>query len=96
VRRRIPDGHVRWGTFLRMWKRRKKPQKPQPRPGDFLSNLDAYGRQVVLYYDGSEHREFKRLVGELAEKFGTKTQSYTVLYSLKALMTVPKRVSGLS
>jgi hypothetical protein len=58
---------------------------------DLPTDFDRYPRQVILFYNGAEHREFKRLVGELAEKFGTKNQSDTVLCSLKALMTVPKR-----
>jgi len=58
--RRIPDEHVRWGTFLRMWKKRRPPHKPKV----FPTNLDAYARQVILYYDGTEHRELKEITGE--------------------------------
>ena len=80
--RRIPEGHVRWGTFLRMWKRRKSLQKPK---ADLPSDFDAYTRQVILYYSGPEHRELKELVGVLAQRFGTKNQSDTVLCALRAL-----------
>ncbi len=90
---RIREGHVRWGTFLRMHKKRKPLLRRKVlQQGDFLSNLDAYGRQAVLYYSGPEHREFKELTGELVQRFGTKNQSDTVLFALRALMSVSKAI----
>lgn len=76
---------------MRMRKHRKKPQKAIPQPDGFLSNLDDYPRQVILCYSAGEHREFKRLVGELAEKLGTGNQSDTILCAVRALMSVPQR-----
>jgi hypothetical protein len=78
-------GNVRWGIWVRTWKRRKKPQKPRPPRDGFLSNIDAYARQVILTYNLAEHREFKRLIGEAAARLETKNQSDTVLCALRTL-----------
>src|SRR5579864_514966 len=96
----VQTGRVRWSTWKRIWKahnsrRQRKPRRLKPTEG-FLSNLDAYPKQVILYYSGAEHADFKRLVGELAEKFGAKNQSDTVLTSLRALMSVPRRFPAVS
>jgi hypothetical protein len=72
-----------------MWKRRKKPQKPRPQPDGFLSNIDKYARQVILYYNGAEHREFKRLIGEAADRLETTNQSDTLLCVLRTLALTP-------
>jgi hypothetical protein len=56
-----------------------------PTVESLIANLDAYGRQVYLYYNGTEHREFKQLVRELGQSLGTKNQTDTVLKALRRL-----------
>lgn len=74
---------VRWAAWQRIWKASR--EKSKPKPTGFLANVDDYGRQVCLYFNGPEHREFKSLTKELARNLGTRNQSDTVLASLRKL-----------
>jgi hypothetical protein len=53
-------------------------------------------KPLLLLYESQEHREFRELTDELAQRFKTANQSDTVLFALRALMSVPKRLRVVS
>lgn len=89
---------VRWRVWVRTWKAYKLESNPKPAERPLL-NFDAYGRNVNLYFNGPEYREFKALTRELARALGTRNQTDTVLAALRRLnhnQTVLRLVSRTS
>lgn len=48
-------------------------------------DTDVYGREVKLFLNGQQAREFKRIVTALQEDFGTANQTDTVIEALRRI-----------
>lgn len=48
-------------------------------------DVDAYGCEVKLFLNGEQAREFRRIVAQLKDDFGTKNQTDTVLEALRQI-----------